>query len=132
MSQPRRRRRRIDPELAKISERDYQRRIEQRAGRLGYLVNHVNKATVAAGRFITPTSHAGFPDLWIVGYGRLIVLEVKSESAPPSAIKAAQKDWIRRLQQVDGVEAYVVRPSEWPHVEEILLEPIPPTQPRSS
>lgn len=128
MAETRRRRRKIDPDLAKITERDYQKRIESTAKRLGYLCNHVNKATVAGGRFITPTSHAGFPDLWLVGHGRLIVLEVKRESARPSEVKEAQKEWIHRLQQVPGVEAYVVRPSDWPHVEVLLNEPInPPT-----
>ncbi len=122
MTEPKRRRRKIDPNLARLTEREYQKRIEDLAKRLGYLVNHVNKATVAAGRFITPTSHAGFPDLWLVRDGRLIVLEVKSESAAPSAIKPAQKEWIRRLQTVAGVEAYVVRPSDWPHVEQLLTE----------
>lgn len=125
MAETKRRRRRIDPALARISERDYQRRIEALAKRLGYLCNHVNKATVAGGRFITPTSHAGFPDLWLLREGRLIVFEVKSESAAPSAVKAAQKEWIRLLQSVAGVEAYVVRPSDWPHVEALLREPSP-------
>lgn len=118
----RRRRRRIDPNLARLTERDYQRRIEDLAKRLGYLVNHVNKATVAGGRFITPTSHAGFPDLWIVGFGVLAVFEIKRESARPSEIKDAQKEWIRRLQDVAGVEAFVVRPSDWGHVEQLLRE----------
>lgn len=126
MAETKRRRRRIDPALARISERDYQKRIETLAKHLGYLVNHVNKATVAGGRFITPTSHAGFPDLWLLREGRLVVLEVKSESAAPSAVKAAQKEWIRLLQSVAGVEAYVVRPSDWPHVEALLTER-PPT-----
>lgn len=121
------RRRRIDPNLARISERDYQRRIETLAKHLGYLVNHVNKATVAGGRFITPTSHAGFPDLWLLRERRLVVFEVKSESAAPSAVKAAQREWIRLLQSVPGVEAYVVRPSDWPHVEALLRETPPPT-----
>lgn len=123
MAETRRRRRKIDPDLARLTERDYQKRIEELAKRLGYLCNHVNKATVAGGRFITPTSHAGFPDLWLVRDGRLIVLEVKRESARPSEIKEAQKEWIRRLQTVAGVEAYVVRPSDWPHVEALLREP---------
>lgn len=125
--QPKRRRRKIDPNLARITERDYQKRIEELAKRLGYLVNHVNKATVAGGRFITPTSHAGFPDLWLLRDGRLIVLEIKRESARPSEIKPAQKEWIRRLQTVAGVEAYVVRPSDWPHVEQLLTEHRRPT-----
>lgn len=122
MSEPRRRRRKIDPNLARLTEKEYQKRIEDLAKRLGYLVNHVNKATVAGGRFITPTSHAGFPDLWLVAEHALLVFEVKREAARPSEIKAAQKEWIRRLQTVAGVHAYVVRPSDWPHVEQLLLE----------
>lgn len=123
MTEPaKRRRRKIDPTLARLTEREYQKRIEDLAKRLGYLVNHVNKATVAGGRFITPTSHAGFPDLWLLAERALLVFEVKRESARPSEVKAAQKEWIRRLQTVAGVEAYVVRPSDWPHVEQLLLE----------
>jgi hypothetical protein len=127
-----RRRRRIDPVLAKLTEREYQRRIEQRAKKLGYLCNHVNKATVAGGRFITPTSHAGFPDLWLLCPGTLIVFEVKREAAPPSEVKEAQKEWIRLLQSVAGVEAYVVRPSDWPHVETLLLEGAANARPNSA
>lgn len=125
-----RRRRRIDPDLAKLSEKDWQRRIETYARGLGALTCHVRRAIVANGRLITPTSDGGFPDLWCVfETGRLVVFECKSESAPPSAVKLRQREWIKRLQANPGVDAYVVRPSDWPHVRMLLDEAAaePPT-----
>jgi len=118
------RRRRIDPDLAKLDERTWQRRIDQRARGLGARTCHVRRAVMSgSGRIVTPTSDPGFPDLWCVfETGRLVVFECKRESAPPSAVKEAQRDWIRRLQRNPGIDAYVVRPSDWPHVEDLLID----------
>jgi hypothetical protein len=114
-------RRRIDPELAKVSEKKWQDRIEKRARELGALTCHVYPARQIGGRWFTPTSDAGFPDLWCLWPGRLLVFECKKEDAPPSAFKPRQKAWIKRLQSVDGAGAWMVRPSDWPHVERALV-----------
>lgn len=124
-------RRRIDHSLTHLTERQYQNRIESLAHQLGFETCHVNRGQVANGRFITPTSSKGFPDLWCVGHGWLLVFEVKKEDAPPAKFKPEQRTWIRLLQQVPGVEAYMVRPSDWGHVEQLLREAAATTRART-
>lgn len=125
-------RRRIDPEMAKLSEKVWQDRIDHRARALGALTNHVYPAKMIGGKFITTTSHAGFPDLWcLFPTGRLCVFECKREDAPPSAVKAAQRQWIAWLQRNPGIDAYVVRPSDWGHVERILERAAQPSAERT-
>lgn len=114
-------RRRIDHDLTHLSERQWQKRIEDRARELGALTCHVNKARMVSGNWITPTSDAGFPDLWcLFANGRLVVFECKTEGAPPSTFKERQREWIGRLQKNPGVRAFMVRPSDWPKVELLL------------
>jgi hypothetical protein len=120
-------RRRIDPDLARLTEKQWQTRVDRYARDRGWLTCHVFPGQVAAGRFITTTSAPGFPDWWAVRDGRLLVLEFKTEGAPPSTIKAEQKRWVKALQEVPGVRAYVVRPSDWPRVQR-LLDHIPTTE----
>lgn len=125
-------RRRLDPKFRGVTEKAYQRRIEVHARHRGWLTCHVRRAIVANGRFITPTSDAGFPDLWCLRAGQLVVFEVKREDAPASAVKPAQRKWLTRLATVAGVEAFVVRPSDWGEVEALLDEPPPPDTPPAS
>lgn len=123
------RRRRIDPDLVHLSELDWQRRIERYARDAGALTCHVRRARMVSGNWITPTSDAGFPDLWCLFPGRLLVFECKREDAPPSSFKARQREWIRRLQLVPGARAYMVRPSDWPHVQRLIqTAATPPTE----
>lgn len=123
-------RRKIDHSLTHLSETEFQRRIDSKARALGALTCHVRKARMVSGNWITPTSDAGFPDLWCLfpETGRLVVFECKREDAPPSSFKDRQREWIRGLQRVRGIRAYLVRPSDWGRVERLLETAATPTE----
>lgn len=63
-------------------------------------------------------STAGFPDLVLVSAarGRIVYMELKTESGEPSA---EQLNWIDDLKAC-GQEAYIFRPSDFPKIEELL------------
>lgn len=115
---------RLTPEeraLRAVTERRYQRQIVDEAKKCGWALRcHVSPASMASGRWITPTSDPGFPDCWFVRPGRMVVLEVKTQLG---GVHPQQEEWIRTLQTVPGVEAYIVRPSDWPEVRALLHEP---------
>ena len=64
-------------------------------------------------------STAGFPDLILVRDGRMLAIEVKKQD-PKSKVTPAQAQWIKALDEVDGVTAFVARPSDWDRVTEAL------------
>lgn len=115
---------RLTPEeraLRAVTEKKYQRQIVDEAKRRGWEFRcHVSPASMANGRWITPTSDPGFPDVWLVRPGRMVVFEIKTQLG---RVHPRQEDWIRVLQTIPGVEAYLVRPSDWPEVRALLHEP---------
>lgn len=58
----------------------------------------------------------GFPDLWLVREGELVVLEVKSATG---SVKKEQKAWIADLAAA-GIVARVVRPKDREMLESLL------------
>lgn len=64
---------------------------------------------------------AGFPDLVLLRddgpHHRLVFVELKRETG---RVTSEQLDWLDRLNDVPGVEAYLWRPSDRPHVERLL------------
>lgn len=68
----------------------------------GYLGYHTHDSRRSA---------PGYPDLCLVGHGRLIFSEVKTGS---SRLTLDQAAWLEALQQVTGPpEIYVWRPEDW-------------------
>lgn len=109
-------------DLADMTEAQWQAWIVERATAAGWVLQfHVERSQVKGGRWITNTSSPGVPDLWLLrpSTGQLVVLEVKAQrdKTKPER-RAQQRAWVHGLQQVAGVEAYEVRPSD---ASELLL-----------
>lgn len=105
-----------------MTERQFQAWIAVRARERGWRLQfHVLRAQVE-GRWVTNTSSRGVPDLWLLRptTGQLVVLEVKKWGGRPTP---EQNEWIAALQQVPGVEAYLVSPRDAEQVLELLGPP---------
>jgi hypothetical protein len=84
-----------------VTEKILQDAVYDCARRLGYLAYHVYDARRSA---------PGFPDLVLVKPPRLIVAELKTEKG---RLSAHQEVWLHRFLQIDGVEVYLWKPSQW-------------------
>jgi len=84
-----------------MSEKELQRAVLALAAVYGYRAYHTHDSR---------RSHKGFPDLTLVGRGRVIFAELKSQGGK---VSPDQADWLADLQRVGGtVRAYVWRPSD--------------------
>lgn len=83
----------------------------------GWRVCHVYPARGRDGRWITATSSPGFPDVWIVRPGRLVVYELKSRNG---RVEPGQREWIADLDSVAGVTAAFAGPDDWPDLARLL------------
>jgi NMD protein affecting ribosome stability and mRNA decay len=69
--------------------------------------------------WISIRSPAGFPDLVLAKPGRkLIIAELKSERG---RLTPAQREWLELLKQVQGIDVYIWRPSDWKVIESVLV-----------
>lgn len=93
-----------------MRERDFQAMVQQAAGYLGWMSYHT---------WDSRRSNPGWPDLVLVKDGRMLCLELKTEKG---RIRPEQEVWIAELQQVPGVTARIVRPSQWDEIEALLRE----------
>ena len=86
--------------------------------RCHWRVMHVRHAQVREGKWITHGAGdiAGWPDVFAVRGHRAVALELKTEKGVATA---AQLDWLAALGHA-GVEAHVVRPSQWDWLMEVL------------
>ena len=77
----------------------------------GYRTLHLRPALTRSGRWATHIQGdgVGWPDVYAVRGHRAVALELKSEKGKPTE---AQLDWLAALGHA-GVEAHVVRPSQW-------------------
>lgn len=91
-----------------VTEADLQRDVMRLARVAGWRRYHTHDSR---------RSHHGFPDVTLVRKGVLVFLELKAEDGVVTDEQAA---WLAELAQVPGVHAGVIRPSEWPAVEELL------------
>lgn len=94
-------------------ERELQAAIISLARYRGYLVAHFRPALTQAGKWTTPVQGdgAGFPDLVIVGHGRLIFAELKSTTG---RLSDRQRSWLQTLDHTETrAETYVWRPDDW-------------------
>lgn len=94
--------------IPRESEAQYSDRIVQWAKINGWLVYHT---------FYSGRSQQGFPDLTLVRWGRLVFIEVKSETG---RLSASQQQWIALLDSVEGISAVVARPSNWEFIASLL------------
>lgn len=83
----------------------------------GWLVHHCRPARTGAGWATPITGDPGFPDLVLARPPRLIFAELKSTKG---RVSRDQERWVMRLDQCDGVEMHVLRPSDWAAVEDLL------------
>lgn len=84
----------------------------------GWLSYHPRPARTARGwRTAVSGSGAGYPDVTLARGGRLLFLELKAEGGQ---VRPEQRRWLSCLRQVPGVEVYLLRPSDWPAIEQIL------------
>lgn len=98
--------------------------VEKTAEAHGWRVCHVYPSRGRDGRWVTSTSSPGFPDVWLVRTGRLVVLELKSRDGRP---RPGQPEWIADLATVPGVISRFAGPDDWPAVQAILTEPVTTT-----
>lgn len=101
------------------TEDDYRKHVTAFAELCGYRVNFTYRARTRDGSWRTNATAPGFPDLTLSKLGRLVFLELKMPGKVPTQ---AQREWIARLQTVPGVDAYIVFPSHWPDVVDLLTE----------
>lgn len=94
--------------------------VERCAEAHGWRVCHVYPARGRDGRWITATSSPGFPDVWMVRPGQLLVYELKSRGGRPGP---GQREWIADLATVPGVTATFAGPDDWPAVQAALQAP---------
>jgi hypothetical protein len=94
-------------ELLALSEKKWQALVVQMARTFGYLSYHTLDSRKCA---------PGYPDLTLVGHGRLIYAELKKEKG---RLSPAQKVWLEELGKTCA-EVYVWRPSQYKEVRAIL------------
>ena len=100
-----------------ITERDWQRQVTDAAELFGWSWAHFRPAQTSKG-WRTPVSGplgAGFPDLILARADRLLFAELKAEGARLRPEQVGVLDVLRQ-----AAECHVWRPSDLPHVLEIL------------
>lgn len=92
-----------------ISEADLQSAILDLAQMRGWRCVHFRPARTGAGWRTPIQGDPGWPDLTLCRPPRLVALELKSARG---RVEPAQEAWLEALNRC-GVEALVVRPSDW-------------------
>jgi len=100
----------VVPEAAPaITERSFMQAMRREALRHNWLFYHT---------FDSRRSAPGFVDCVIAKPGRpLLMAELK---VPGGVVTLAQQRWLEVLGQVDGVEAHLWTPDEWPDIQRTL------------
>lgn len=108
-------------EVKATREADWQKLVTSTAEAHGWLHCHVFPTRGRDGRWLTGTSGSpGFPDLWLVRDGRLLVLELK---AAKGRDRDGQAEWIHALDQVPGCTAAFATAADWPWIQATLTAP---------
>ena len=89
------------------TEREFQNAVTDYATLRGYLVYHTYRST---------RSIPGYPDLTIVGNGKVLFAELKREGGKATE---AQTVWLDAIND-NGGQAYLWMPSMWDEIEQIL------------
>jgi hypothetical protein len=90
-----------------ISEKEFQTQITQLADLTGWKWHHETDSR---------KSKSGFPDLVLVGRGRTLFRELKTDYG---VVRPEQQEWIDVLVN-NGTDAKVWRPSDWDEIEATL------------
>jgi hypothetical protein len=102
-----------------LSEKELQNAIVSLARTLGYRVAHFRPAMMRSGRWATPMQgDAGFPDLVLVGRGKVLFVELKTKDGRLTDEQVAWGDAIGMA----GANWKVWRPADWPDVIQAELE----------
>src|SRR5690606_27676425 len=97
---------------------------------MGWKVHHTRPARTDKGWRTPIQGDAGYPDLTMARRGRMVIAELKSETGELTREQAAWLEHLPRVAQEDdsadrdlhahAIEVYVWRPSDWPHILEVL------------
>lgn len=111
---------------AAITEAAFLEQVIDLAHLLGYRVAHFRPAMTGRGwRTPVQADAAGFPDLVLVGRGRIVVAELKRQAGAASPEQLA---WLAALTDA-GVPAYLWRPADLEQIAEVLGAPPAPQTP---
>lgn len=93
-----------------LTEKDLERAVAEMARYLGFMVFHARPAQTRAG-WVTPVAYdgKGYPDLTLVGNGRVVFLEIKSATG---RLSPDQGEWKRKIIDA-GQEWFLVTPKSW-------------------
>jgi hypothetical protein len=100
-----------------MTESQYQTWVIERAKENGWRVCHIRRGMID-GKWLTNAGDPGFPDLVLLRPPQLVFLELKRERG--AVVADRQVEWIGELQQVQEVEAYIVRPTDFGDVLSLL------------
>jgi VRR-NUC domain len=117
----------FDHQRRDISEKAFQKAIENALDREGWWWMHVRAMRTPDGRWLTGTSKPGFPDLFAVRPGFILGLEVKARNGH---LKPDQRECLTELYE-GGALAWVCRPNhDWEELARWIHDPA--TAPRKS
>lgn len=102
------------------SEDEFRQHVTRFAKSCGYRVNFTYRSKAKDGSWRTNATAPGFLDLCCAKPGRLVFLELKM---PGNVATEDQLWWCATLQTIPGVDAYVVWPSDWDDVVDLLTRP---------
>lgn len=106
---------RIPRPIETLTEREFQSAVIELARMFKWRLAHFRPGKDRRGKWSTPMSgDVGFPDLVLVGYGRVIFAELKAQDG---AVRPEQREWLADL-LLAGAETYLWRPSD---LDEIAL-----------
>lgn len=103
-----------------IRERDFQRTVMDAARTFGWRSLHEDapaRRCHNCGTHVRAVRQSDHPDLELVRGPQLLYLELKSEKG---VVTPGQQSAIDALKQVRYVAADIVRPKDWPDVEDVL------------
>lgn len=117
--------------LEHATEAEFQQAVVDYAHLMGWKVHHTRPARTDKGWRTPIQGDAGYPDLTMARRGRIVIAELKSETGKLTREQAA---WLEHLpprvaQEDDStdrdlhahaIEVCVWRPSDWPHILEVL------------
>lgn len=90
------------------TEREFQAQVVELARTLGFRCVHHMAGKTKAGRWTTPTTEIGWPDLTLIRPPRIIFVELKGPTTP---IRPGQLQFLELLRQCD-LESYLWRSGE--------------------
>lgn len=95
----------------RLPEAEFQRQVIRAAERLGWYVWHDQDSR---------RNTAGMPDLFLVRPPRVVLIELKREKG---RVRPEQAALLEKLSRCPGVEAFLIRPSQWDELLTILGYP---------